>query len=267
VKHLTYFFSRPLIVFCSVVFSASLLFWPFSALATFSVTEDFECYSVGTLAGGSGGSGWSANWVSGNVYSSPVHGGSRTGGDNAQGAALQRYFTAEAAGLLTLYFRTYSASDNAAIYVQDATSNKIILQPCYTGGVWRFYMDGSYQTTGTCAANTWYKVDIQWDDAATADSWRFRIDDGTWIGWGATNGTFSTFDNIKIWSAAGGYSYVDDISGAAGLPADPTSSTTPPIVGEIFFIWYGYLAALCMMSFFLLIPVLWVTRKLLRTVK
>jgi len=219
----------PFIAILQFLFISVFIFSPLTASASVAITDDFESYSVGTgnLLNGAGGSGWSGAWSNGSVYSSPTKTGSRSAGDSGQNYALQRYWTANEAGSITLYVRNYSASDNAAIYIQSQSSNNIIILPCYTGGVFRYYMDSSYLQTanGTCAANTWYKIDIEWDDTNQADKWRFRIDDGSWYGWGTTFGTYSTFDNIKIWSAASGATYVDDIS-STDISATTTEEST-----------------------------------------
>ena len=63
--------------------------------------------------------------------------------------------------------------------------------------------------------NTWYKVEIEWDDAAQPDKMRGRVNDGSWSSWTATDAAYAHIDRICIYkNAQSGDTYIDDFSGS-----------------------------------------------------
>ena len=55
-----------------------------------------------------------------------------------------------------------------------------------------------YDTIQAYSANTWYRIGIEFDDAAQADLYRVNVDGGAFSAWKGTNGTYATIDEFHF---------------------------------------------------------------------
>jgi len=171
----------------------------------------FDEYADGTTAmdGLNGGTGWGVAWseTEGEIWeiasdffvSAPVS--AKSVGDGTNEEHLERTITTgTAAG--TIYFsvrRDTSSGDefNPTIAANLASGNCIIRFD--TDGNIKIFDDGTgYVTIQAYNADQFYRIGVDWDDAAQNDMCRANVDDGTFTGYKNTNGGFTTLGAIIL---------------------------------------------------------------------
>lgn len=186
--------------------------------------ENFDSYSTGDLAGGSGGSGWSTNWSNGAsaqiVVSTTV---SDTGSNSVQ--------ISNASGN-TFYTRNYTASTSGDVYFAmyktstTAPLSKVTFRNASGGEVGSIGLDNAgniemrdntppaFVDVGTYTANTWYYFHVNYDTSTGKYKARWTTT-GTWGSWTAEY----DLKNTSAWTTLGigadstsNHTYVDSIT-------------------------------------------------------
>lgn len=215
-------------------------------------TESFDTYSDGDLTGNNGGSGWGAAWSGNTAFD--VQGTVTQAGAKAvqilsstTDSFIGRTFSA---GISSGQWYSYNrltgtagfgdpnlgtgSTDNSGLRCMarfGSDGNITIYSGAFSGTVVQAY-----------AANTWYKVEFDFDCAT--DDYRCRIDNGTWTSRVAfVNTTASTLDRVIFHKTdtAGGTWYfdtIDDGGGAAVTPAQVHSNLALLGVGVLAFLFF-----------------------------
>lgn len=161
--------------------------------------ENFDSYSTGTsISTLAGGSGWSAAWVKGGSGTATIETAPAGGqGGNAlkitgtTAVSAARDITGVSSGKLRFLVRLSSATpdeqvvvgiSSAAMYIQFRADSQIAMYNTQSG---------VYDDIQAYSANTWYTIDLEFNDSSQPDKYRVRIDEGTWTSW-VTCGAFST---------------------------------------------------------------------------
>lgn len=193
--------------------------------------ETFDSYSSGaSLDGASGGSGWTGNWTAlfattntAETAPSGGQGGMCYRSNTSTGQSfLTRAFSAISAGTIRFRIRVTNTSPNAFVGVIIESSGTPIFYVRINGGNIQ-YWDGAYNTIQAVSADTWYTVEIEFDDATQNNQWRVRIDGGSWTSWVSAAAAFTTVDTFRIDKSATTSMtlYIDDIG-------NPESSNLMP---------------------------------------
>jgi hypothetical protein len=200
----------------------------------FTANDNFESYTDGnSLNGGSGGSGWDANWTASANFKITTAGsppeGSNCVKDTDSASSGTRTFSAEAAG--TWYYSGMCSSTSVQGGGGNMGGNKLITQFRNDGYI-KYFNGSIYANYMTYSATTWYRIGIEWDNAGHANQWRMNAAtqgsaEGTWTSWVSGNGTWSNIATLSIGNsnAAGNYSSFDLLSSVYS-PTTPTSIKT-----------------------------------------
>jgi len=216
--------------------------------AAAGMIDNFESYSVGDLNGGSGGSGWTANWIANTTY-------------DIQSSVTLNAGSTRAIGIVTdtggehSGARTFTGVDSGDLYVAMRASGLAAGTYCgleawngtstYGGSLVAFRQDpnqlalagtgGVVTLLNPFVANTWYIVHINF---VSATQWRVR--------WKAAGGTFSSFTANQTYVGSvssptriniacdrrNGVSFYWDSWGTS----DPDApATTPQGIGDVIF--------------------------------
>jgi len=199
---------------------------------TWSATDNFDSYTAGgNLSGAAGGSGWSGDWsaVTGTITTETAPAGGQGGNaarcnSTAGDASYQRSFTDVSAGTASIRMRTSDtspANDFGVILREGGVGKMYVLFGKNTAGQIAMFDGGTstYVDIGAFSADTWYTIDIDFDDAAQPNQYRVRIDGGSWTSWRDVNG--SAYTNIDAFNLLDENtnthtSWWDDIKPAAG---------------------------------------------------
>jgi hypothetical protein len=201
------------------------------------LTDDFETYDYGTLAG-------QHDWIvstTANVVSEETYTGSHAayvvGGSSN---ILYKNATSEDEGILSFWF--YPKDNNDWGFRGDSSID----------GQWQFYtkvsncaanycdfsyFDGGWQFYNTIHTLTWHFVSIRWHIVGSDFKWTFKLDTGDWQDEMNTQYQAAKYiDRIRFERSAGEF-YFDDIGGEITpsfepriiglLPASATEITSP----------------------------------------
>lgn len=198
-------------------------------MSNWVATDNFDSYSSGaSLDGASGGSGWTGNWTAlfattntAETAPSGGQGGMCYRSNTSTGQSfLTRAFSAISAGTIRFRIRVTDTSPNNFVGVIIESSGSGVFYVRINGGNIQYY-DGVYNTIQAVSADTWYTVDIDFDDATQNNKWRIRIDEGSWSSWVSSAIAFTTVDTFRIDKSATTSMtlYVDDIKDADAVAA------------------------------------------------
>lgn len=188
-------------------------------------TDDFDSYTPGAaLHGANGGTDWAAAWVtSGTSWTTETAPAGGQGGvclrNVFASGEFQAYrdLAAISSGILSFQIRLSSATPPAD-YIEAGLYDT-------GGGVFRMQVrfhesgeiqisnDTVYEAIQSFNADTWYTIDLNFDDTAQPDQYRARVNTGTWTGWKSVNfPPYTSVDRFRLINEATGVTlHVDDI--------------------------------------------------------
>lgn len=197
-------------------------------------TENFDSYTVDAdLNGGSGGSGWSGNWslVSGTITTPNAPAGGQ-GGNAAKSTGLggedryNRAISAITAGTVRFRARLNTTTPNIEVMVRLLESGTARMAIQFDAGNIKINNNGTLETIQAFSADTWYTIDVDFDDSAQPNLYRARVDGGTYTAYKTTiGGGYTNIDAFQINHGSTGAAeefWVDAI--------EPTPSTTSATV-------------------------------------
>lgn len=208
---------------------------------TWIATDDFDGYSTGvSIDTLNGGSGWSGAWskVIGDageltIETAPAggQGGNAAKVNNATTTneeQAQRSFTAITQGSVRCRMRVAAtpATEECGISLGDAGGSGSYMYVGFSaaGNIVIYNHDTtSYETIQAFSADTWYTLDVEFDNTGQPNKYRARIDEGSWTAWKTVNtGSYTNINRFKIASGNnfGVVFWVDDIG--------PTPAEGPP---------------------------------------
>lgn len=201
-------------------------------------TEDFDSYlATDDIDGGSGGSGWSGNWakVSGAGITAEVAPAGGQGGNAANSNTggtdnhYTRAFSAISAGIFSIRMRVdFSTMDDYVGFVLlESGTGRIFIRFTAVDNQIQLYNGGTpgYEDIQGYSVDTWYTIDVEFDDAAQPNKFRVRIDGGSWTSWIFVLGSsYSTLSVLRLDDSSAGTHEVwwDDIKDGAA-PVGATS--------------------------------------------
>lgn len=181
-----------------------------------ALVDNFDSYSNGDL---NGQGSWSGN-VAFDVQSSVVQAGLKAI-ENAGATQTEIYkdFSQASAGSQGFYIRTTNVARDVYVVFSEGASDKIYTWLWNNGsGAGKIGFNpsgGNVQVKTDCVADTWYKVEVEWQSSPSHQI-RMRVNDGTWSSWysPATDWT-NGLDRIKliIGTQSTGTGYWDSFSG------------------------------------------------------
>lgn len=200
-------------------------------------TDNLDSYSAGSnLHGQNGGSDWAAAWSWNSAGTQPTVETAPAGGQGGNAIKVSgttnqtkatRTFTAISAGIVKLRLRVTATNPNdfcGFILESGAGNGKIYHR--VSGGNLQLFNSPAYENVQAVSADTWYRIDVEFDDAAQDNKFRTRVDGGSWTDWKNTNGTYTSLDRIVIDKSntnAGVDLWVDDIGEGSVLDATGNS--------------------------------------------
>lgn len=227
-----------------LAFFASCLFSQL-AYGAWVATDNFDGYSTGAaLHSLNGGSGWAGAWtkIDGNdevtIETAPAggQGGNaiRVQNTNTTNDEIyRRAITGISAGIVRFRARINHTAVNQGpvVSLRDGTQGRMYVKFEIDGNIKLYDFDiTSYVTIQAYSADTWYTIDIEFDDSAQPDKYRARVDEGTWSGWKTVDGgSYTTITTLGVASESENSTtlqfWVDDIKPLV----TPTRRTTQPI--------------------------------------
>lgn len=209
--------------------------------------EDFESYTIdSSLDNGSGGTGWADSWaLSGQGTAiadgvSPFMGdvSAKLTGTSGDGPALARSFNANySCG--SLYFAlkvdAFNANGGGSLEMYDNGSWVTSFQS-FTPNNIKYYAGGWVTFATGLSTDTWYLINVEWDNSLHPNLMRARLKTGdTWGSWTDwfSPGSFSSISGIKLINSITNRTpnaSFDEISGRdpTEIPPPPTPGPTPP---------------------------------------
>lgn len=199
-------------------------------MSNWVATDNFDSYSSGaSLDGASGGSGWSGNWTAlfattntAETAPSGGQGGMCYRSNTSTGQSfLTRAFSAISSGTLRFRIRVTNTSPNDFVGVVIESGSSGVFYIRINGGNIQWFKGGVYTTIQAVSADTWYTVDIDFNDATQNNKYRVRVDEGSWTSWDSAAIAFTTVDTFRIDKSATTSMtlYVDDIKDADAVAA------------------------------------------------
>lgn len=145
-----------------------------------------------------------------------------------------RSFSAVAAGALSIRMRISITNPNdfVGFVLREGGSGgtgQIFCRFGPTGNIEVFNGDSDvYESVGTAySANTWYTIEVEWNDAAQADQFRARVDGGAWYGFGTPTlkvaaDTYTNLDTLELDDSATNAhtAWFDDVTFSGGPTAN-----------------------------------------------
>ncbi len=197
-------------------------------------TDNFDSYPDGDLSGQNGGTDWTAAWSGGagfDVQGTVVYQGAKAVSVVRTGAAqeITRDFTAITAGSVYIAVRVTSTALESYLMINEGATSRGYIK--HTGGVISIYDNGGgvYQNVATgLSADTWYIVNIEFDDGAQPNNYRARVYNGSWgsfSSWYQVNGgSYTNISRIRLQldTPGTGTAYYDLIT-----PTDPVAAAGP----------------------------------------
>lgn len=206
----------------------AILFLPVVASAAWVATDDFEAYSVATIVGQTGGSGWSGNWALGGgssadytIVSSPAIGTRAASIKATAGFVEHTLSSTQTTG--SVYFLTRrnstSAANGARIRMPAAGGAVEYDVGFYGTDIILFANSGQKVVCSGLSADTWYEVQVEYDTTVPQHRARCRPQLGSWGAFtsqwepngGTTAGAITAFGLQALGSDAS-ITYFDRIS-------------------------------------------------------
>lgn len=192
-----------------------------------TLVENFDSYTDGDLNGQGGWSG-SVNW---DVQGTIVQSGVKAVQCAISASTIDKSITASANGNQVFYIRSNAlnvgATNHSVRFYEGATYITGIYLNEGGGSPGDILLDGSASDpiVATWVINTWYKIEVEW--RTSDDSFRARVNDGTWTSWTTVPTAFANIDKIRLQNAdaTGSTFFVDSFSD----PNAVTTSTQKPI--------------------------------------
>lgn len=164
-----------------------------------ALVDNFDSYTDGDLNGQGSWSGNAAFDVQGTVVQAGAKAIScATGGD----ITVSKSFTATASDSQVFYMRTNTTSRTSAtdFYTGVTLVASLVFSPTLADDI-RLNTTAASTILASLLADTWYKVEVQWDAAlGTNGQLRARVDDGTWSAYQEATADFTTIDTLKMLS-------------------------------------------------------------------
>ncbi len=181
---------------------------PTITFAAWSATDNFDSYTVGVdLETLNGGTSWSGAWTKQAVGTQTIQlapsggqGGNAVRSASLTASAYDRTFANITSGTVSFRIQISNTSPDDFSGVELKEGTNFIMHVKIAGGQLQRYngTTPAYENIQAVSANTWYTVDIQFDDAAQPDKYRVRVDGGAWTGWGGTNGAYTNINRFAI---------------------------------------------------------------------
>lgn len=179
----------------------------------FAGNDDFESYTSGNdLNGGSGGSGWSANWTASSthvkVQNSTVYEGSNAADIDCPSGENTAVRTFTATGDVSIYVAAQKgtqAGSNASIALLNGSNWFCYISFLGTGNIIHYYSPSWTSETLVTgySASQWYVFNIEVDSTSQSNKFRTRVHDGT--SWGsftawraAQTAATTTVDRVRM---------------------------------------------------------------------
>lgn len=200
-------------------------------------TDTFDAESDGTLSGKSGGSGWAGAWGGGanngniKVQGSVVYGGAKAIiFDNVpDGGSVNREMSvAVSSGNFQFAVRRNNATGEVHVVGEGSTGEQrwhVRFKKASSGQVIRLNEGSGNINLGGYNTGQWYLVEVE---MANTNSYRVRLDGGSWSSSSAANDAAGTVTRIMIRTdqAAVTDSYMDDFGPGAGQAVDVTVNSS-----------------------------------------
>jgi len=197
---------------------------------TWTATENFDSYTAPEdLAGKDGGTGWGGAWT--NIGAGPdlwTVQVAPSGGQGGNSAASVNPTTnevryerpissAQTAGKVTWRMRTSATpdADESMLRLGDGPATpKLAIQMAANGNI-QILNNTTWDTIQAFSIDTWYTMEIEFDNPGQPNTYRARIDAGSWTDWKTVMGaTYTSISHLQINSpVTGGVRtfYIDDI--------------------------------------------------------
>lgn len=197
------------------IISVLLLALVLTVYAAWTATDDFDCQPDATalVDSPSCGSGWSDVWTlleggTATYATAPAGGqGGRAASTSVSTTHQRTLTTAISAGTVRFLFRTTDATpaQSGGVSLGDGSGTRMFCKLQTDGNLKIFNgTSGLYDVTVLAlSANTWYEVDLEWDDAAQDNLYRARAQTvggalGTWTAWTSTNSSYTTISKFNL---------------------------------------------------------------------
>lgn len=176
------------------------------------LTDNFNSYADGDL--NTQGS-WSGSVIF-DIQGTVVREGAKAVSAAAIGSDqnITKTGTATATGKISFYVRRTATGGGAtrlALKTGATLCHEVVLQATGAVDMWDS-SSGSWKNLGTYVADTWYLIEIEWQDSD--DKARGRLDGGSWTVWCGTQAAFSSLDTVelKVYVGMTGTVYYDYIA-------------------------------------------------------
>jgi hypothetical protein len=223
-------------IFAILVIGEYCAFGVLPAFASQSFSDNFDSYSVGNIAGNSGGSGvWSSAWSNYSGTGNEVTTAQSNSSPNSmlvKAAGSYRNFTSDTSFDFFVEVYQPSSSNIAALYVGTNSSLSGYCDYDFSGGG-NVSINGTSE--GSFSPNTWVSMELSGD---IVNGCRVAIGGGAQSSYKSANGTFSGIGSVVyICDNGSTCGYIDDISptvysggggGCGGGSSTSTSATSTP---------------------------------------
>lgn len=215
-----------------------------SAQAAWVATDDFDGYTLSAdLNTLNGGSGWSAGWVDGGggtmtIETAPAggQGGKAVRSNSATVSTIYHRTVTSAVTAGTVGFRMRvsisNPNDFVGVWLSSTTTGHMYIKFDSDGNIKIFNGTGStYDTIQAYSVDTWYTIEIDFDDAAQNDLYRARVNGGSYTSYKLVNNTsYASINRFNIEdSATGAHTFWLDDIGLAGTPESGAVRRSQPI--------------------------------------
>lgn len=158
-----------------------------------ALTDNFDSYTDGDLNG-------QGSWSGGTDFD--IQGTTTQGGAKAvlntaaASSSISKNFTGSATGVQSLYGRTADVTSDAVWSIRMGESGSAKHYIKTNGGQVQYFNGAAYANLGAVSADTWFKLDIQWD--ASTDQARYRLNDGTWTSYYSGVATYTQISTVIL---------------------------------------------------------------------
>ncbi len=175
----------------------------------FTVKDDFEEYSNGTLVGDNGGTGWATPWIDifqGNFFTvqdAVVFGGTKAvaANDPNGGFTIGRQFALKSSGIATVRVRKNNNGKTFIIQLAEGATLRCSVD-FDTDDIAKLNKAGSVQDIGSFSLGDFHLINIGFD--AGTNQCRASLDGGAFVSSPALHGSMSGIDGIHFDTSTGG---------------------------------------------------------------
>jgi hypothetical protein len=180
--------------------------------AAWTATDNFDCTSPGELLENHAcGSGWSGSWVltgSTITYETAPAGGQPSNEEAARQSATtdngwhrRTLTTGISSGVVFVRMRaSITTVTSFAFQLRNVTGNIEPMGVKFASGNIQMRSSGAWSNVQAFSADTWYTIEMEFDDSTQNDKYRLRIDGGTPTAWTATDVAYTTIDQVQIYA-------------------------------------------------------------------